>query len=125
MTFGQRIQGLMDERDMKQKELATALNLPASTVRNYVRDLREPDFDTLKLFARFFEVSADYLLGYSKYDAGMEEYELEIFRILRSLTPEQRHIFIQQGKVFVTANRENAKKGTSSTATSAKDKTAG
>jgi len=122
MTLGQRIQSLMDERDMKQKELASGLNLPASTVRNYVRDLREPDYEMLKMFARFFDVSTDYLLGYSKFDSNMEEYELEIFRILRALTPEQRHIFIQQGKVFVTAN---SKKAISSTTTSAKDKKAG
>ena len=121
MTLGQRIQTLMDERDINQKQLAVELNLPASTVRNYIRDLREPDFDTLKLFARFFEVSTDYLLGYSKYDAAMEDYELEIFRILRALTPEQRHIFIQQGKVFVNAN---TKRATSSSTTSAKDKKA-
>ena len=122
MTLGQRIQSLMDEQDMNQKQLAVGLNLPASTVRNYIRDLREPDFDTLKLFARFFEVSTDYLLGYSKYDAAIEEYELEIFRILRALTPEQRQIFIQQGKVFVTVN---AKKATSSITTSARGKAAG
>lgn len=122
VTLGQRIQTLMDEKDMNQKQLAVELNLPASTVRNYVRDLREPDYETLKLFARFFGVSTDYLLGYSKFDAAMEEYELEIFRIFRALTPEQRHIFIQQGKVFVTAN---TKKATSSIGTSAKDKAAG
>ena len=117
MTFGQRIQSLMDEQDMSQKQLALALNLPASTVRNYVRDLREPDFDTLKLFARFFAVSTDYLLGYSKFDAGLEEYELELFRLFRELTLEQRHIFIQQGKVFSV---NNAKRKLSSTQNSAK-----
>ena len=119
MTLGQRIQTLMDEKDMNQKQLAIELELPASTVRNYIRDLREPDFDTLKLFARFFEVSTDYLLGYSKFNEAMEECELEIFRIVRALTSEQRQIYMQQGKVFVAAN---TKKATSSTVTSAKGK---
>ena len=102
----------MDEKDMNQKQLAAALNLPASTLRNYVRDLREPDFDTLKLFARFFAVSIDYLLDYNKFDATMEEHDLEIFRIFRALTPEQRQIFMQQGKVFIAANTKRVASST-------------
>ena len=106
MTFGERIQVLMDEKDINQKQLAVELAIPASTVRNYVRDLRAPDFETLKLFARFFQVSIDYLLGYNKYDADAENLELEVLRILRQLTPEQRQIYVQQGKVFLNVNAQ-------------------
>ena len=109
MTFGERIQGMMEERDINQKQLACELDIPASTVRNYVRDLRAPDFETLKLFARFFEVSIDYLLDYNKYDANIESLELEVLRVLRQLTPEQRVIYLQQGKVFVNANTQSKK----------------
>ena len=100
MTFGEHIQSLMDERDINQKQLACELGIPASTVRNYVRDLRAPDYATLKLFARFFEVSTDYLLDYNKYDSTIEALELEMLRTLRQLTPEQRQIYLQQGKAF-------------------------
>ena len=101
MTFGEHIQSLMDERDINQKQLACELGIPASTVRNYVRDLRAPDYETLKLFARFFEVSTDYLLDYSKHDVNIETLELEVLRVLRRLTPEQRQIYLLQGKAFL------------------------
>jgi len=93
-------QSLIDERDINQKQLACELGIPASTVRNYVRDLRAPDYGTLKLFARFFEVSTDYLLDYNKHDADIEALELEALRVLRRLTPEQRQIYLRQGKAF-------------------------
>ena len=51
MTFGEHIQSLMDERDINQKQLACELGIPASTVRNYVRDLRAPDYETLQYYS--------------------------------------------------------------------------
>ena len=119
MTFGERIQFLMDERDVNQKQLSLELGIPASTVRNYVRDLRAPDFDTLKMFARFFQVSIDYLLDYNKYSPEIELLELEVLRVLRQLSPDQRQIYLQQGRVFVAANAQNKK---SSMPTLAEDK---
>ena len=114
MTFGERIQNLMEELDINQKQLAGELNIPASTVRNYVRDLRAPDYETLKRFARFFQVSTDYLLDYSKYDDTIEQLELEVLRVLRQLTPEQRLIYVQQGKVFLSVNAQKKKSSTPS-----------
>ena len=95
---------LLEERDMSQKQLSDALSLHDSTVRNYVRDLREPDFTTLKLIAEFFEVSMDYLLSFSKPYQSITEEEMEFLRILRTLTPEQRQIYFQQGRVFASTN---------------------
>ena len=122
LTFGQKLQTLLEEHDMSQKQLSEALSLHDSTVRNYVRDLREPDFTTLKLIAEFFEVSLDYLLSFSKPYRDISEEEMEFLRILRALTPEQRKIYFQQGRAFTSAN---VKRATSSTMISAKDKAAG
>ena len=122
LTFGQKLQTLLEERDMSQKQLSEALSLHDSTVRNYVRDLREPDFTTLRLIAEFFEVSLDYLLSFSKPYRGISDEEMEFLRILRALTPEQRQVYFQQGRAFTSAN---AKKATSSITTSAKGKAAG
>ena len=119
LTFGQKLQTLLEERDMSQKQLSEALSLHDSTVRNYVRDLREPDFITLKLIAEYFEVSLDYLLSFSKPYQGISDEEMEFLRILRALTPEQRQVYFQQGRAFTSANNKRA---TSSTTTSAKGK---
>lgn len=65
-----RLQEILDERDMKQKELSDALNLPKQTVHNYAACKRQPDFDTLNLICDFFGVTADYLLGRSSNPAA-------------------------------------------------------
>lgn len=107
MTFGQKLQLLLEERGLNQKQLSVALNMHDSTVRNYVRDIREPDFATLKQIAEFFEVSLDYLLSHSMPYGDISVEEMEHLRILRQLTPDQQQIYFQQGRAFIA---QNAKK---------------
>ncbi len=63
MTFGERITQLRKEKAMTQDELAKDLNITRGSLSMYETDKRFPDKDTLKLFANYFCVSADYLLG--------------------------------------------------------------
>lgn len=65
MTFGKRIAMLRTELKMTQGELALTLNISRPSLALYETDKRSPDPDTLKKFADFFNVSIDYLLGYS------------------------------------------------------------
>ena len=105
MTFGQKLQLLLEERGLSQKQLSVALNLHDSTVRNYVRGFREPDFATLKLIAGYFEVSLDYLLSHSKPFGNITGDEIEFLHVLRQLTPDQRQIYFQQGRAFIQGLR--------------------
>lgn len=108
MTLGEKLRILLEERDMTQKEMAAKLNIAASTMGSYVQNTREPDFATLKLLAKFFNVSTDYLLDYSsEKTAGHQEDEL--LRIFRSLSPEQKSICIEQCRVFVKMNHKENK----------------
>ena len=109
MTFGDILRILLEERDMTQKQLANELNIAPTTLGNYFRNDREPDFDTLKLLARYFNVTTDYLLDFrtGKTDTHQED---EFLRILRALTPEQRDVYMDQGRAFLKRNqRETAK----------------
>ena len=60
--FTEKLRMLMDERDMKQKDVATALHIPVSTLGGYVQGKSLPDFAMLKLLSNYFNVSIDYLL---------------------------------------------------------------
>lgn len=62
-TLGERLAALRKEKDLSQAELAKLLNLGQSTIAMYERNRRTPDPETLRRFADFFGVSADYLLG--------------------------------------------------------------
>ena len=61
-TLGKRIEFLLDLKEIKKQELADAINLNPATISNYISGKRNPDVDTLKKIADFFNVSLDYLL---------------------------------------------------------------
>jgi len=49
-------------KNMQQKELAAILNIKISTYCQYETGKRQPDYETLKRIANYFNVSTDYLL---------------------------------------------------------------
>ncbi len=108
MKFGDILRELLEENELTQKQLAQDLNIAPSTLGNYIRNIREPDFETLKIFATYFHVSTDYLLNfhgnYTKQATSKEEKVLHIYRLL---TSEQKEIFIEFGKVFLKQNQKN------------------
>jgi len=65
MSLGKRIKQLREEKGLSQREMAKLLNIGSSTIGMYETDKRNPDYDTLKVFAEFFNVTTDYLLGLS------------------------------------------------------------
>lgn len=104
MSLSDRLRKLIDERDITQKQLAKELNIAASTLGGYVQGYSEPDFDTLKLLATYFDVSMDYLLDFQrdKKDTSQQD---ELLRIFQSLSEEQRELYLEQGRAFLKINR--------------------
>ena len=100
MSFGNKLGILIEENNLTQKELAAQLNIAPSTLSSYVQNAREPDFDTLKKIAGYFNVSADYLLDIPSPNIN-NLYESELLRIFRGMTAEHQMLFIEQGKVFL------------------------
>lgn len=64
-TLGQRLKLLVKEKGMEQQEVAGLLGLKTSTFNGYAGDKREPSIKYLQKFAEYFDVSIDYLTGYS------------------------------------------------------------
>jgi len=62
-TFAKRIKELREERGYGVRELAAKLGISHSAISLYESCQRTPDIETCKLFAEFFNVSGDYLLG--------------------------------------------------------------
>lgn len=63
MTFGQKLRYLRKEKDLTQEELSKLIKVSRAAIGRYENDERTPDYETLKGFADFFNVSVDYLLG--------------------------------------------------------------
>ncbi|MGN1457987.1 MAG: helix-turn-helix domain-containing protein [Acutalibacteraceae bacterium] len=100
MKLGNKLKALIEEKNITQKDLAATLNIAPSTISSYVQNMREPDFDTLKKIAIYFDVSVDYLLDMPNQTTD-KNLENELLRVFRSIPIEQREIFVEQGKVFV------------------------
>ena len=100
MMFHETLRGLIEERELTQKQIAIDLHMPISTMGGYVQGTSEPDFATLKLLAEYFGVSTDYLLDVRSENARSRE-EDELLRVFRALTTEQKLLYLEQGKVFL------------------------
>ena len=111
MNFSDKLRCLIEERNLTQKRVANDLNIAPSTIGGYVQGSSEPDFETLKILADYFDVSTDYLLSVKTGNVN-NLLEDELLRVFRSMTTEQQSLFIEQGKVFVKANitKEKVKK---------------
>lgn len=61
--FSYRLVALRKERQMTQSDLAKALHKTRSTISGYETEGKEPDYEMLCAFAKYFGVTTDYLLG--------------------------------------------------------------
>lgn len=103
VKFSSKLRELLEENDLKQKDMASILQIAASTMNGYIQGTSEPDFKMLKRLADYFHVSTDYLLD--RYPEGIQsEKEQELLRIFRSLSGEQQDLFLEQGKAFIRFN---------------------
>ena len=67
ITISKRIKELRTEVGITQVELAEKIGVNQATIANYEKNRRHPDIQTIKKLCDCFEVSADYLLGFSDY----------------------------------------------------------
>lgn len=63
LYIGDRLKHLRNEYGILQKDLAEQLKLSQQTISLYESNKRQPDYDTLRTIAEFFNVSTDYILG--------------------------------------------------------------
>lgn len=63
--FSERIKALRLKSGVSQKELAKTLEISQAALGNYERDARCPDINFLVNAAKYYNITADYLLGIS------------------------------------------------------------
>lgn len=59
----ERLKLLREERCISQQKLAKEIGTNQQNIHRYEHGFYEPDIGTLKLLARFFDTSIDYLVG--------------------------------------------------------------
>lgn len=63
--FAERLRLLIKDNKLKYKDVEAKTGIKAYTIRNYVNNICEPDIKSLLLLSDLFNVSTDYLVGYS------------------------------------------------------------
>lgn len=65
--MNERLKQIRIERGIPIREVATALDMTVSAYAHYEQGRREPSIEILIRICKFFDVSADYLLGLTEY----------------------------------------------------------
>jgi transcriptional regulator with XRE-family HTH domain len=61
--FHERVENLRIKRGISKAELCRQLKIPPTTYSGYSLGTREPDLETVEMFAKYFNVSVDYLVS--------------------------------------------------------------
>lgn len=83
-VLSERVKSLRNVKGQSQKEVARALGKSREAISKYERGTRNLDPDAIILFAKYFNVSSDYILGITDYIEDMatgkrKPYSVELF----------------------------------------------
>lgn len=84
MGFTERFKKLMDNSNVTQTELAKIVDLTPQAISRWYKGQTEPDTETLKKIANYFDVSIDFLIGNEK-EATRIETELKEIDALKKI----------------------------------------
>ena len=65
--YGERLRELRYEKGLTQKQLAEKLNISQKSLSKYERESLDLSTELIVRICRYFQVSADYLLGLDDY----------------------------------------------------------
>lgn len=65
MNVAERIRDLREDQDLNQTQIATLLNTSQTVYSRYERNERDLPIDLLITLCKFYNVSADYILGFT------------------------------------------------------------
>jgi len=85
-----RLRELMDGRDAKTEDLANAVGIGSSAVRMWYTGYARPDIDKIPAICKFYEVSADWLLGLSE----TQSIDIELRDICKKTGLSEQALFI-------------------------------
>ena len=66
LTFGEKIKLLREEQELNQTELGREVQMTQRKISYLECGKYEPSMEDIRLLCKFFNVSADYLLGFPK-----------------------------------------------------------
>ncbi len=102
MTMAERIRYLVNRHPKSRQQIASDLYISVDCLGNYITGRRSPDAAMVRIMAIYFQVSADYILCVvpapeEVFSLSEAEQEQNLLNIFRTMTPEQKEIFMHSG----------------------------
>ena len=102
MKIAEKIKTLRKEREIKQIELAKAMNLSVQTISGYETGYAQPPLDVAVKLADYFQITTDELLGRENSATGvvevmgeqLTEKEKQLLQRFRSLDKDGQTAFL-------------------------------
>lgn len=88
--FGDRLQGLLRDQGVTQKDLAIRIGTTEATISRYVSGDREPKADVLANIATALHTTSDYLLGIERDEFDFPKIKRMIARNASEMTAQER-----------------------------------
>ena len=80
IDFGEKLRALRTDKSLSQEQLAKRLSITKSMISAYENSVRLPSYDVLTKIALFFNVSIDYLFGFTERNyldiTGLTEHQI-------------------------------------------------
>lgn len=90
-NIGEIISSALEFKGISQKEAAVLLEIPYSTFNNYVRNQREPDFNTLIKIFHFLEIDMNRTFGLEPSEEyNLNSDEAKIIKLYRSYSTNEQ-----------------------------------
>ena len=61
--FAERLTEMRKEKNLSQNELSKLIGVSVACINRWENDLRIPNIESLSMLCKFFECSADFLIG--------------------------------------------------------------
>ncbi|WP_084247019.1 helix-turn-helix domain-containing protein [Rummeliibacillus stabekisii] len=118
MMFAQVLKILRKNKNLTQSDMANMLGITRQGYAKYENEESQPDFNTLKKIADYFDVSIDYLLGRTAFKTNDEEIFMEdiseIFEKLSTMKKKDRKTIVNTiDALYLLINRQLNKQDTS------------
>ena len=97
-----RIMSLMKQNNINAKELEVNSGLPNGSINAWKNSRGKPSADALIKLSNYLNVSTDYLLKGIESDHTLDNLDLELLHLFRSLDAKQKEMFL--GKVELIIN---------------------
>lgn len=99
------LKALRKEYNISQQQLANIIGVSQQSINKYENHNVEPDIETLKAIATFFNTTIDFLVGFGESKTAFTK-EDELLRLFSLMTKEQQDLYIEQGKIFAKMNNK-------------------